>query len=638
MEDEEQIRAKEAEIRALLAAGQYREAADRYLELAEISGPPRRQTYRLQAAEALVAGHALSEARKLLAGTDMTGMPVAVLARKDIVEARIALSEYRPYDALSILQTYQGKLLPPAEDELLNRALADAYAEAGNPIEAARARVALELSLTDPAEIEQNRRIIWEQLNRIQPAVLVELSPPPPDTLGGWMQLAAITNEHAASFAAFSSALPEWQSQFPGHPANRKILPELLETLRYAVDRPSHIALLLPQEGRFANAAAAVRNGFISAWFADDRSLEETPAVSVYDASPATLWTVYQHAVDDGADFIVGPLDRESVSLLAGSERLPLPTLALNQAEQSEGNPSDPIESEEQPEVTEDEDQADETPLSEATGGDQPQKSKRPALGLYQFALSPEDEARRVAERAWLDGHSEAAVIRPDSAWGIRVAEAFSEAWLELGGVVVEQQTYGKEDHEIAASVKRLLNVDESEQRARLLRWKLGPELKHEPRRRQDVDFVFMAAFPRQARQIRPQLKFQRASEVPVYATSHVFQGKQNAERDRDVDGVVFGDMPWLLTPKSAEPQLQEEINAHWPATASQYRRLYAFGIDAYRLIPHLGRLRVQSHAFYEGVTGQIGLDDRGRVQRGLVWARFRGGRPRLLYASPISR
>ncbi len=646
MEEDEPTPTLDETAQAALKAGQYREAAQRFLELAESADPPQRHTYRLRAANALVSGHALAEARALLADTDVTGQPENVRALKATVGARIALAEYRPYDALAELQRYVGESLPAVEEELLRRTLAEAHAEAGNPVEAARARVGLELYLTDSGELSQNRWEIWAQLTRLQPAVLIKLSPAPPDTLAGWMQLAAMARVHATSFADLSAALPEWRSRFPGHPANESVLPELLERLRYAVTDPKHIALLLPQEGRFAGAAAAVRDGFVAAWF-DAQNTANAPVVSVYDASPATLWSVYQEAVQNGADFIVGPLDRESVSLLAMLDRLPVPTLALNQAQEkvseapsdvpSDAPADDPDAGQALDSTSSPGEPTDEGTAAQAQNTPADARSDRPTLGLYQFALSPEGEAERVAERAWLDGHTRAAVIRPDTAWGTRVAAAFNDAWLALGGEIAEEQVYGKEDQEIASAIKRMLNVDESQKRARQLRWTLAGDLKYEPRRRQDVDLVFMAAFPRQARQIRPQLKFHRASDVAVYATSHAYPGSQDRERDRDVDGVVFGDMPWLLAPETADPTLHSEIKTHWHDSADRYNRLYAFGIDAYRLIPHLGRLRTQPYADFEGVTGRIGLDTEGKVQRDLVWAQFRGGRPRLL-PEPASR
>ena len=50
---------------------------------------------------------------------------------------------------------------------------------------------------------------------------------------------------------------------------------------------------------------------------------------------------------------------------------------------------------------------------------------------------------------------------------------------------------------------KKLLDIDQSELRRIALRTTLGYDIKYSPRRRQDIDFVFVAAMPRQARLIR---------------------------------------------------------------------------------------------------------------------------------------
>ena len=174
---------------------------------------------------------------------------------------------------------------------------------------------------------------------------------------------------------------------------------------------------------------------------------------------------------------------------------------------------------------------------------------------LYQFALSPEEEAEQVAERAWFDGHGRVAILAPQTAWGVRVADAFGVAWEQLGGRVVENQAYRTEDDEegqppdLSVPVELLLNLDESEQRVQTLRKVLRRRVHFEPRPRDDIDFVFMAGFPREARQLRPQFRFHNAAGVPIYSTSHVFTGSPDAAADGDIDGITFGDMPWVLEP-----------------------------------------------------------------------------------------
>ncbi|MGC2462102.1 MAG: penicillin-binding protein activator, partial [Steroidobacteraceae bacterium] len=51
----------------------------------------------------------------------------------------------------------------------------------------------------------------------------------------------------------------------------------------------------------------------------------------------------------------------------------------------------------------------------------------RPApAGLYQFALSPQDEAQLVARRILADGHRRGVALVPRGDWGNRVIDAFA--------------------------------------------------------------------------------------------------------------------------------------------------------------------------------------------------------------------
>ncbi|NIR61357.1 MAG: penicillin-binding protein activator, partial [Gammaproteobacteria bacterium] len=123
-----------------------------------------------------------------------------------------------------------------------------------------------------------------------------------------------------------------------------------------------------------------------------------------------------------------------------------------------------------------------------------------------------------------------------------------------------------------------------------------------------------MAAFPRQARQLRPQLEFHQAQDLPVYATSHIYTGISDAEADRDIDGVIFGDMPWVLDPAGSGGSLRVDVESLWSDSVSAFVRLYAFGADAYRLVRELGKLRAQQYAEYEGVTGNLSLNESNKI------------------------
>ena len=152
--------------------------------------------------------------------------------------------------------------------------------------------------------------------------------------------------------------------------------------------------------------------------------------------------------------------------------------------------------------------------------------------------------------------------------------------------------------------------------------------MESEPRRRQDIDFVFMAAFPADARQLMPQLAFHHGADLPVHATSHVWSGVPDPTNDRDLDGVVFGDMPWLAAPSDSDRRLREQLESALAGTDSALLRLYAFGADAYRLATGLRRIAREPSAGIVGHTGRLSLDAGHRISRRLTWTQFVDGVP----------
>jgi outer membrane PBP1 activator LpoA protein len=319
------------------------------------------------------------------------------------------------------------------------------------------------------------------------------------------------------------------------------------------------------------------------------------PEIRFYDEGddPQQIQTIYQQAVNEGADFVIGPLNKEAVTNLAHYNSVHGGILALNYGDFA--------------------------------------KDERLPDNFFQMSLSPEQEAIHVAEHAWLDGHTKAAAIYPDTQWGARVYEAFKDRWEELGGTIVEYQTYDMKKSDYAVPIKQLLNIDESEKRYRTVRNLVRQKVEYEPRRRKDVDFIFMAAFSRQGRLLRPQLKFHRGSDIPVYATSHVFSGSLQPDMDRDMNGVRFSDMPWTLLTHSQNDNMKLQIKTVWPNTSNRYMRLFALGIDAYQIVPELNRMRRNRFTSIQGTTGILYLDISNRIQRRLLWAQFQEGVPKVL-------
>ena len=595
--------------RTHIQAGEYLPAAQEYLRLAGISSGDTALIYRLDAASAFVLAKRPQAAIQIL--DEIRGQPLSrdLQIRRNLVQAQLALLEQQPERALTLLGAEPADDAPP---ELTTRYLsvrADALDASGKHIDSARERVEMELLLTDSAALSENRRRIWASLTQLSPQALEAAHLPPPSTLGGWIELAAIGNSATSDPIAMGQAIALWRHRYPGHPAGENVVPMLVEDSYIAWAPARSVALLLPFDGKFAKAANAVRDGFMAAWFADPDA-GNRPKVLVHDTSSGDIRMVYNQAIEDGADFVVGPLRRAMVTRLADSPGMPVPTLTLNHADAAPRATT---------EVTI------EAPAPSTT------QATNATSGLYQFALAPEYEARLVAEYAWFAGHVNAAVLAPEGTWGGRVAAAFADAWKDLGGSVVEIQRYLNDGSDMSSPVRKLLNIDESDARYRSLRKVLGGDINKEARRRQDVDFVFMAAFPRQARQLRPQLEFYRAQDLPVYSTSHIYSGIADPAADRDIDGVVFGDMPWVLEPARSDAQLRREVGELWSNSMSAFMRLYAFGADAYSLVKELGTLRAQQYTEFNGVTGKLSLSEDNRINRRLVWAQFNKGIPRII-------
>ena len=253
---------------------------------------------------------------------------------------------------------------------------------------------------------------------------------------------------------------------------------------------------------------------------------------------------------------------------------------------------------------------------------------------LYQFGLSPEQEARQVAEKAWSEGHSHALAITPEGVWGDRLFNAFKEKYEELGGIILEHQQFATSTAtttDYSDPVVQLLNIDGSKQRFDELTEELNRKIKFESRPRQDMDFIFMAALPVQARQIRPQLLFHRVSGIPVIATSHAFGLPPRSEPDLDLEGVIIGDMPWMINNQEIDPETPLSMQQNWPDDNAAFLRLFALGMDAYKIIPQLGRLRLQVGGKFEGETGNLSMNENAQIQRQLAWAKFLRGKPQFI-------
>jgi outer membrane PBP1 activator LpoA protein len=346
--------------------------------------------------------------------------------------------------------------------------------------------------------------------------------------------------------------------------------------------------VLLPLTGRNASAGLQVRDGLLSAYYGDDTPDRVT--LRFYDTGAQSIAQALGAANAAGASFVIGPLTRDEVN--AAADAAPrLPVLALNFLTTEHAAPP----------------------------------------RFRQFGLSPEDEARAVAKRVLADGRRRGIVFAPAGEWSERVVRVFKEEFTAGGGNLLDVQ-YLTGTKETAAAIQAALRIDDSKARHDRLQRILGTTLAFQPRRRGDLDFLFTPAPSTFARQLRPQLQFFFAGDIPAYATADAFDPAAGAQID--LDGVLLPDMPWIVQRDDAGyARLRNEAADAFGNDVPARGRLFALGHDAWRL---QGLLRSNDQTVtLEGLTGTLALDANGRVQRTLEWARIDDGVPKPLDDKP---
>ncbi len=563
------------------------ESADTYIDLASQSTGAVRNGHLIKAAQILVSQQQFEAAMEPLSMINQEIIGQVEVAEINLIHAEIDLSKGLPREALRKLTP--SIILPPASQIRLMKVRAQAFLDAGYPFESAKTRVQLDQQLSDEFDRELNHQAIWEALSLLPKTSLQQASNAPlnKDFLG-WIELARIAKLAQIDWQRLQDGIYRWSQQYPKHPAADAFIKDLGYKQTELIQQPTHIAVLLPLNGRYAQVASAIRDGIMSSYYQHpDKSFQ--PRISFINTSDnqAAIWNYYKQAVDMGADFVIGPFLKSAVDILARSSTMEIPTLTLNYASEQE------------------------------------EVSKH----FYQFGLLPEDEARQSAEMAFRQGKTHAVVLVPEGDWGQRLHNAFQLRFEELGGTIVSVQTYTPNSNDYKQPIQNMLNIRQSYSRYRSVQNIMRTSMKFTPYRRQDVDMIFMAATPKDARQLKPQFKFHYAGEIPVYATSHAFTGQLNRQADRDIDDLNFCDMPWIL---NAPSLFKQSLINHWPEQ-QRYTRFFAMGVDAYNLIPFLGRLKEKSYERFSGQTGNLYLDQYNQIHRELLWARFEKGIPTLI-------
>lgn len=432
-------------------------------------------------------------------------------------------------------------------------------------------------SLNNAAFWQGNPNTIWYRLQHTSTGKLADLQNQTshPNT-SAWIQLALISKRYSTNTQQLVRELLAWREHYPTHLGNQLFPDNNTLNQLLASSPPQHIAILLPLRGSYGSSGQAVRSGLLNAYYAYLSSVG-SQIVSFYDtAQGQNITAVYQQALSQGADFVIGPLVKENVQQLSKQGNFTAPTLALN--------------------------------YTDIYFGSLP-------THFYEFGLLPEDEANQVADRAFQDGRTRAIVIAPSNPWGKRVTSTLTARWQSLGGSIQDAWYYSS-PATFNTDIARLLHVNPQLDK-QLMQDENNKDTLAQQRRR-DLDVIFLFSKPQEARVIVPLLRYYYASDIPVYASSSVYSGRSNPTKDVDLDGVTICDIPWSV-------QL-----ARNPAKANdedQSSRLYAVGKDAYMLSHELPRLAQLPNFPIYGATGALTMSSQQQIHRRVPCSTVRNGR-----------
>ncbi|MGX8882164.1 penicillin-binding protein activator [Methylovorus sp. SPW-M1] len=321
-----------------------------------------------------------------------------------VLSGNIAASQQDYDQALLILLPLQAdKSISAEASASLHTSLALAYENQDDPLRALEQYVQAQSGLAGDALLTAQKQL-WQFLSRTNKVDLIAMRGNITDTtLQGWIDLAL-----AGQDGLSQDDVNQWRNAYPDHVAMDELLAALIvssatssaaNTAAPAANTKAlsgQIALILPFSSEaYYPASDAIERGFVAAQTIANSNAE----VKIYASTGGRddFAAVYQQAVSEGANYIVGPLTRDEVTALS---ELPvsLPTVALNQSDLATSN-----------------------------------------RNIHFYGLAVDSEAQQVVRIARDLGMQTATIVGTESSLSNRMIKTFSDAWIADGGQVSQQ-------------------------------------------------------------------------------------------------------------------------------------------------------------------------------------------------------
>jgi outer membrane PBP1 activator LpoA protein len=518
--------------------------------------------------------------------------------------------------------------LMKADDQIgLSIARADVLHGLGYYPASAQERIFIEGLLTDNNNQSANAKAIWQTLLKMPVEQLqAEHRQSVDDAYTAWLELAVIHYNNQIDIAQQVEQVKDWRQRWPTHSAANH-LPKSIEALKKsAATRPTKIIALLPLSGPLGEAGKAVQEGLATAYFTALNQGWQLPTITSYDTHQHSIQQLYAQAVRDGADLIVGPLEKDKVAALL-TMPTDIPVLALNYISELSGPSQSPNQTtNDASDNTDSNNNNDSNESNDSNDSNDSTIAKNiirvmPApLNIIQFGLAAEDEAQQLAKTARESNYRNAMIIQSGAGWSKRASRVFSEQWTSSGGTIVGNTTL-TEAKNYSAEIESSLLLPTSNARHKRLENIIGQRVEFTPRRRNDIDIIVIFANSKQTRSIKPLLAYHYAGKLPVYSSSHINNGIEQSTKNRDLNGIMFNEIPWVLESNTLKSQVASRYIDN-----KKLGRLFAMGLDAFYLHPRIEQLQQAPDSQLQGMTGRLSLQN-NRVVRELQMAQFVNGK-----------
>lgn len=600
----------------------------------ETRNKAQRDTLLLEAAELYIANQKPLLAQQVLYEVKQDGVSTDNQAAYALLMAKVYVNDpsASPQTLLTMLESVSDQSQFAVEKAHLQTQL---FIREGNY--GAAANSLLKTDLSDEQKVEQ----IWAWVTSMPLSSLDDVSSQYP-ALSPFVSLRKLTQEYRFKPEQLAANLRNFKRVYAGHSLG-KAFPKNVDSATQ-LSRPSidSIAILLPLSGRLGATGNTIKNGIMAAYYQsieDNQSERDLPQLSFVDTTDKDVESIVS-AIGE-AKFVIGPLLKDNVERIVPALPTGVNVLALNRfdnVQQAMGELNRTTDLLENQDTSANADNVERNLLSEQKTTEQssavqsvltkqaPKEhtmANQPVAANF-FGLAPEDEAKQLAELIFNKGFRAPIVIAEQSSLYMRMDDTFKAHWETLNKAEGKRRTNitsvsFNDSNSLREGITSALDVAQSNERINQIEYMTNDEVYNMPRSRRDIDAIIAFASPQDTELLNPIIEASLnpldGQPIPVYATSRSMDYDSGKNQWRDLKNIHFIDMPWLM-PQHKWQDLAQTVDQAFTAQSTMQKRLFAFGYDAYELLPQLGILNTLPYLRHEGLTGSLSLNNHGEVER----------------------